>query len=118
VTLIGEDTVIAVVDPVRVANCRLILDRIARLDIRPENETEVVFCHHRPDHTLNAALFPKARVHDHWTIYSGPDGEDRDADGLELSPAVRLIRTPSRTAEDITTLARTDHGPAAATAGP
>jgi glyoxylase-like metal-dependent hydrolase (beta-lactamase superfamily II) len=68
VTLTGKDTVIAVVDPVRVAGRRLILDPIARLDIRPEDVTDVVFCHHRPDHTLNAALFPQARVHDHWAI--------------------------------------------------
>jgi glyoxylase-like metal-dependent hydrolase (beta-lactamase superfamily II) len=77
--------------------------------------TDVVFSHHHPDHTLNAALFPEARFHDHWAIYRGDVWEDRDADGFELSPSVRLIRTPGHTAEDITTLATTDAGLVAVT---
>lgn len=32
---------------------------------------------------------------------------DRDADGLELAPSVRLLRTPGHTNEDISTLAST-----------
>jgi glyoxylase-like metal-dependent hydrolase (beta-lactamase superfamily II) len=31
----------------------------------------VVFSHHHPDHTVNAALFPAARIHDHWAMYVG-----------------------------------------------
>ena len=32
--------------------------------------TDVVFSHHHPDHTVNAALFPNARIHDHWATLS------------------------------------------------
>src|SRR5262249_19843842 len=64
---------------------------------------------------LNAALFPAARFHDHWAIYHGDVWENRDADGFELSPSVRLMRTPGHTAEDITTLAETEGGLVAAT---
>jgi glyoxylase-like metal-dependent hydrolase (beta-lactamase superfamily II) len=60
-----------------------------------------------PDHTVNAALFPAARIHDHWAMYVGDRWVDRDADGLELSPSVRLLRTPGHTAEDISTVAPT-----------
>ena len=69
--------------------------------------TDVVFSHHHPDHTVNAALFPAARIHDHWAMYVGDRWVDRDADGLELAPSVRLLRTPGHTAEDISTVAST-----------
>lgn len=115
VTLIRDTGVTIVVDPGMVAHRRLILDPLARLGVQPDDVTDVVFSHHHPDHTLNAALFPAARFHDHWAIYHGDVWEDRDADGFELSPSVRLIRTPGHTAEDITTLATTDTGLVAAT---
>jgi len=72
--------------------------------------TDVVFSHHHPDHTVNAALFPAARIHDHWAIYDGDLWISRDADGAELSPSVHLIATPGHTAQDITTLAATADG--------
>jgi glyoxylase-like metal-dependent hydrolase (beta-lactamase superfamily II) len=115
VTLIRDGDLVAVVDPGMVADRRLILDPIAELGLGAEDVTDVVFSHHHPDHTLNAALFPAARFHDHWAIYSGDLWEDRDAEGFELSPSVRLMRTPGHTAEDISTLAGTETGLVAAT---
>jgi glyoxylase-like metal-dependent hydrolase (beta-lactamase superfamily II) len=99
-----------VTDPGMVRDRGLILDPLRALGVEPEAVTDVVFSHHHPDHTLNAALFPAARFHDHWAIYTGDLWEDRDADGYQLSPSVRLIRTPGHTPEDITTLVDTDEG--------
>ena len=76
----------------------------------PEAVTDVVFSHHHPDHTVNAALFPAARIHDHWAIYDGDLWISREADGHAISPSVRLIATPGHTPEDITTLAATPDG--------
>jgi glyoxylase-like metal-dependent hydrolase (beta-lactamase superfamily II) len=115
VTLIRDGGMIAVVDPGMVADRRLILDPLAAIGLRPEQVTDIVFSHHHPDHTLNAALFPNARVHDHWAIYSGDEWTDRDADGFELSPSVRLMRTPGHSAEDISTIIETTDGLAVAT---
>jgi glyoxylase-like metal-dependent hydrolase (beta-lactamase superfamily II) len=115
VTLIRDGDLIAVVDPGMVADRTLILGPIGELGLLPEDVTDVVFSHHHPDHTLNAALFPRARFHDHWAIYTDDHWEDRDADGFALSDSVRLMRTPGHTAEDITTLVETDTGLVAAT---
>jgi glyoxylase-like metal-dependent hydrolase (beta-lactamase superfamily II) len=115
VTLIRDGDMIAIIDPGMVADRGLILDPLTELGIRPGEVTDVVFSHHHPDHTLNAALFGTARFHDHWAIYHDDHWEDRDADGFSLSPSVRLMRTPGHTAEDITTIAETDGGPVAAT---
>jgi glyoxylase-like metal-dependent hydrolase (beta-lactamase superfamily II) len=115
VTLIHEGELVAVVDPGMVADRRLILDPLAEAGFGAGDVTDVVFSHHHPDHTLNAALFPSARFHDHWAIYSGDLWESRDAEGFHLSPSVRLTRTPGHTAEDITTLAETSAGLVAAT---
>ena len=115
VTLVRDEGATIVVDPGMVAHRGLILDPLGELGIAPADVTDVVFSHHHPDHTLNAALFPEARFHDHWAIYRNDVWEDRDADGFELSPSVRLMRTPGHTAEDISTLVTTDDGLVAAT---
>lgn len=115
VTLIHDGDLVAVVDPGMVADRRLILDPLTELGFGVGDVTDVVFSHHHPDHTLNAALFPSARFHDHWAIYSGDLWEDRDADGFALSESVHLMRTPGHTSEDITTLAETGTGLVAAT---
>ncbi|MFC4585446.1 MBL fold metallo-hydrolase [Sphaerisporangium corydalis] len=115
VTLLLDGDLVAVVDPGMVADRRLILDPIKGFGLAPEDVTDVVFSHHHPDHTLNAALFSHARFHDHWAIYHDDVWEDRDADGFALSPSVRLMRTPGHTWQDITTLAETGDGLVAAT---
>jgi glyoxylase-like metal-dependent hydrolase (beta-lactamase superfamily II) len=99
-----------VTDPGMVRDRSLILDPLQKLGVAPEEVTDVVFSHHHPDHTLHAALFPNARIHDHWAIYQGDQWQWRDADGYQLSPAITLIRTPGHTREDITTLAGTPEG--------
>jgi glyoxylase-like metal-dependent hydrolase (beta-lactamase superfamily II) len=115
VGLIRDGDVVVVVDPGMVRDRALILDPLRALGVRPEDVTDVVFSHHHPDHTINAALFPDARYHDHWAIYRDDVWTSRDAEGFELSPSVRLIRTPGHSDEDITTLAHTADGVAAFT---
>jgi glyoxylase-like metal-dependent hydrolase (beta-lactamase superfamily II) len=99
-----------IVDPGMVPDPRAILDPLAALGEPPAAITDVVFSHHHPDHTLNAALFPNARFHDHWAIYRGDVWESRPAEGFLVSPSIRLIETPGHTPQDITTLVGTSAG--------
>jgi glyoxylase-like metal-dependent hydrolase (beta-lactamase superfamily II) len=110
VILAREGGTVAVIDPGMVADRRLILDPLARLGLEAAAVTDVVFSHHHPDHTLNAALFPRARVHDHMAIYEGDRWIDRPADGHRLAPSIQLMETPGHTAQDVTTLVRTGRG--------
>ena len=110
VTLIRDGAAIIVVDPGMVASRATILEPLAAAGVAVEEVTDVVFSHHHPDHTLNAALFPNARFHDHWAIYQDDVWDDRAADGFQLSPSVRLMATPGHTAEDISTLVDTTDG--------
>ena len=107
VTLIADGDAVIVVDPGMVASREALLAALASRGFSGADVTDVVFSHHHPDHTVNAALFPAARIHDHWAMYVGDRWVDRDADGLELSRSVRLLRTPGHTAEDISTVAST-----------
>ena len=107
VTLILDGGAVIVVDPGMVASRRDLLAALTAHGPGPEDVTDVVFSHHHPDHTVNAALFPAARIHDHWAMYVGDRWVDRDAHGLALAPSVRLLRTPGHTAEDISTVAST-----------
>ena len=115
VVLVRDGDAVIVVDPGMVASRSLILDPLAALGVDPGQVTDVVFSHHHPDHTLNAALFTEARFHDHWAIYQDDVWIDREADGFELGPSVRLKATPGHSAEDITTLVETDSGLVACT---
>lgn len=111
VSLIGEGDLIAVVDPGLVASRSLILDPLRERGIAPDDVTDVVFSHHHPDHTVNAALFGRANIHDHWAVYRDDLWISRSADGLALAPSVRLIHTPGgHSNEDVTTLVGTADG--------
>ncbi|MFV1963135.1 MAG: MBL fold metallo-hydrolase, partial [Acidimicrobiia bacterium] len=69
VSLIEGTDALIVVDPGMVSSRSVILDPVVRLGYQPEDVTDVIISHHHPDHTINIALFPRARVHDHWAIY-------------------------------------------------
>jgi len=99
-----------IIDPGMVPDPGAILEPLARLGESPANITDVVFSHHHPDHTLNAALFPNARFHDHWATYQGDTWDSREAEGFDLSSSIRLIKTPGHTLQDITTLVGTFDG--------
>jgi glyoxylase-like metal-dependent hydrolase (beta-lactamase superfamily II) len=115
VLLVRDGDAVVVVDPGMVASRSVILDPLQRLGVRPEQVTDIVISHHHPDHTINIALFPEARVHDVMAIYSGDVWEDRPAEGYLLSGSVRLIETPGHTPQDISTVIGTADGIAVAT---
>ncbi|MFB7365713.1 MBL fold metallo-hydrolase [Streptomyces hydrogenans] len=110
VSYITEGDRHVIFDPGMVARVGAILDPLATLGLSPDDVTDVVLSHHHPDNTLNAGLFPRARVHDHRVEYAGDGWTNRDAEGYELTPSLRLIRTPGHSAEDITLLAGTAEG--------
>jgi glyoxylase-like metal-dependent hydrolase (beta-lactamase superfamily II) len=110
VTLITDGEAVVVVDPGLVSSRQSLLDALASHDVKPEAVTDVVFSHHHPDHTVNAALFPAAKIHDHWAVYDGDVWHTRDAEGTSLSPSILLLATPGHTPEDISTVASTADG--------
>ena len=107
VTLIIDGDAVIVVDPGMVASRAALLAALTAHGPQPGDVTDVVFSHHHPDHTVNAALFPAARIHDHWAVYSGTGGSTVTPTAPNSAPSVRLLRTPGHTAEDIATVAST-----------
>ncbi len=110
VSFVRDGDACVIIDPGMVPNPSAILEPLAALGESPATITDVVFSHHHPDHTLNAALFPNARFHDYWAIYKGDVWESRPAEGFAISPSIRLIETPGHTPQDITTLVGTSNG--------
>jgi glyoxylase-like metal-dependent hydrolase (beta-lactamase superfamily II) len=106
----GEHT--TVLDPGMVANRRRILDPLEDLGLSAAEVADVVFSHHHPDHTLNAALFTDARFHDFQATYQDDVWLPREFtdDVAHVSPSVRLLLTPGHTAEDVSTLVMTTDG--------
>src|SRR5262249_24907861 len=108
-TLVRDGDRVIVIDPGMAPSQAAILDPLRGLGVGPADVTDVVLGHHHPDHTLNAALFPNADVHDFWATYRGTEWIDAEPD-RELSPSVRLIATPGHTPEDISTVVGTPDG--------
>ena len=110
VTLILDAGRVIVVDPGMVPDTAALLAALAAHGPGAGDVTDIVFSHHHPDHTINAALFPAARIHDHWATYAGDLWVGRDPGEFDLTSSVRLVPSPGHTAEDITTLAATAEG--------
>ncbi len=99
-----------VFDPGMVDDPKSITGPLAELGLTPEDITDVVLSHHHPDNTLNAALFSRARIHDHKAVYTGHTWTTRDAEGYEFTPSIRLLFTPGHSHEDLTMLVGTQDG--------
>ena len=115
VSVIRDGDLVAVVDPGMVPSRSAILGPLAELGIAPDDVTDVILSHHHPDHTVNIALFPEVNIHDNWATYRNDQWTSRPAEGLQLSPGVRLLETPGHTPQDITTLVEFDSSVAALT---
>jgi glyoxylase-like metal-dependent hydrolase (beta-lactamase superfamily II) len=115
VSLVRDADRVVVVDPGMVADRDLILRPMRELGVRPEDVTDVVLSHHHLDHNVNIALFPVVPVHDFQSVIEGDVFTRRDADGVQLTPSVRLLATPGHTPQDLTTLVGTADDVAALT---
>ena len=115
ISLVRDGEVRAVIDPGMVPAPSVILRALEGSLDSPEQVTDVILSHHHPDHTMNVALFPNARVHDFWAIYRGDAWHSRAAEGFVISPSIRLIQTPGHTPQDVTTLVSTAEGTVAFT---
>ncbi len=76
VSFVRDGDVRVIIDPGMVPEAAGILDPLEELVESPEQITDVILSHHHPDHTLNAALFPRARntPQDITTIVSTTEG--------------------------------------------
>jgi glyoxylase-like metal-dependent hydrolase (beta-lactamase superfamily II) len=110
VGFVRDGDALVVIDPGMVPSRSSIVDPLAAIGVAPEQVTDVVISHHHPDHTLNVALFPNARLHDHWAWYRDDLWVSRDAEGFEISSGIRLIRVPGHTEQDVATLVDTPSG--------
>ena len=107
VSLVRDGDRVIVVDPGMVPSRSAILEPLEELGVSPAEVTDVVLSHHHPDHTVNVALFGEVPVHDFQAVYTRDTWQDRPADGVRLSPAVRLLATPGHTPQDLTVLVGT-----------
>lgn len=110
VSLVRDGDVVAIIDPGMVPERSSILDPLTALGVAVTDVTDVILSHHHPDHTMNIALFPKVKVHDHWATYENDIWLSRPAEGFAVAEQTTLIETPGHTPQDITTLVTTSDG--------
>ncbi len=109
VALIQGENVTIVSDPGMVTNRTLIVEALKKEEVSREDVTHVFISHHHPDHTVNIALFPNAELVDFWGRYKGDLWQDH-ADGYEIAPGIRVLRTPGHTEEDASLIVETNQG--------
>src|SRR6266702_6040529 len=82
VGFVRDGNVRVIIDPGMVPDPKSMLEPLAALGESPATITDVIFSHHHPDHTLNAALFPSAPSASHWSTHAGKHirAMDRGAD--------------------------------------
>jgi len=110
VTLILDADHVIVVDPGMVSARSVILDPLLARGIDVSSVTDVVLSHHHPDHTINIALFPHARVHDFMATYVGDEWIDHDEGDFLVSPSVTMRAIPGHSDQDVSTLVTTSEG--------
>ena len=108
-TLLRDGDRVVVVDPGMVARRALLTDPLTKHGLAPADVTDVVISHHHPDHTVNIALFPNARVHDFMATYVDDQWIDHEGE-FAVSDSIRLLPTPGHTDQDLTTLVTTSTG--------
>jgi glyoxylase-like metal-dependent hydrolase (beta-lactamase superfamily II) len=109
-TLLRDGDAVVVVDPGMVARRELLITPLAELGIGADEVTDIVISHHHPDHTVNIALFPNARVHDFMATYDADQWIDHEEGDFQLTESIALTATPGHTPQDLTTLVRTSAG--------
>jgi glyoxylase-like metal-dependent hydrolase (beta-lactamase superfamily II) len=107
VSLVRDGDRVIVVDPGMVPARAAILDPLEELGVSARDVTDVVLSHHHPDHTVNIALFGEIPVHDFQAVYHRDSWDARAADGVHLTPSVRLLATPGHTPQDLSILVGT-----------
>ena len=107
VSLVRDGDRVIVVDPGMVPARSSITDPLRRLGVSPTDVTDVVLSHHHPDHTVNIALFGEVPVHDFQAVYTRDQWQPRAAEGVQLTPSVRLLETPGHTLQDLSVLVGT-----------
>ena len=107
VSLVRDGDRVIVVDPGMVPSRGAILNPLEELGVSPSDVTDIVLSHHHPDHTVNIALFGEIPVHDFQAVYHRDSWDAREADGVHLTPSVRLLATPGHTPQDLSVLVGT-----------
>ena len=70
VSFVRDGEIRVIIDPGQVPHLKNILEPLAALGESPASITDVIFSHHHPDHTLNAALFPFSGESALYLVYS------------------------------------------------
>jgi hypothetical protein len=115
VTFVRDGAALIVVNPGLVAGPESIVQPLRDLGVRPEAVTDVILLCAQPAHSVNAGLFPAARLHDATAVYQRDTKTRRRADGFLVCPSARLVETPGVRADDLTLLVATARGIVAVT---
>ena len=86
ISFVRDGAILVIIDPGMAPDQQALLAPLAGLDVSPTAITDVIFSHHHPDHTLNAALFPHARFHDFGLSTRATPGKSDQQKAMSFRP--------------------------------
>ncbi|MEM9354263.1 MAG: MBL fold metallo-hydrolase [Planctomycetota bacterium] len=109
ITLVKAEGAVIVADPGMIDSRGRIEAGLRSQGVSPDAVTHVFVSHHHPDHTVNAGMFPKAKVVDFWGEYENDVWRDH-GDRYELASGVYVLQTPGHTKQDASLVVETEEG--------
>lgn len=99
VTLAQDNGHNIIVDPGMTQGPRAIENALKEHGLTTDDIDTVFITHHHPDHTRYMGMFQGARVYDFESMYASDKWLDG---GGEITPDVKIIKTPGHTSQDAT----------------
>lgn len=105
--LIREHDMIILSDPGVLDDQQILVDALAKENLKIKDITHVFITHSHLDHYRNLGMFPKAKTIEYFGIWDGGHVIDRPE---KLTKDIELIETPGHNSNSITMLVKTDKG--------
>jgi len=107
ITLVRDQGVVMVVDPGILENQQLLIDALAKEDLRPEDVNYVCITHSHIDHYRNIGMFPNAKALEYGGVW-GTNTVENWAENFTNN--IRILHTPGHDYTCLTLFVKTKDG--------
>lgn len=107
ISLIKDGDITMIVDPGVLSDKNILVERLAKQGLTPDDINFVFLTHSHFDHYANVALFSKAKVLEYYGLWDGEEMKDWTEN---FSKNIRIIKTPGHDYSSLTALVKTADG--------
>ncbi|MFA7253659.1 MAG: MBL fold metallo-hydrolase [Patescibacteria group bacterium] len=109
ISLIKDGDIIGIVDPGELPSQQMLIDALARENLKVIDITHIFITHSHIDHYRNAGMFPETtRIVEFFGEWQ--EGRDRDIENGKYSDNIEIVKTPGHNRDALTFLVQTTSG--------